>query len=267
METLTQLYCAALGVQRAADTLGDAAEPTARSSSPATPTPTHCWPRTTSPYWSAWCSTSRCPSRGRSPLRARCRQRLGARWSVAGIAAMHEDDVVARVLAKPALHRFPAVMARRVHALCRAPDRGRTTGGSRRCGRRLRRGRAVSRGCGRCPASATRRASIYLALLAKRFAIRPAGLGAGLRALRRRRNPAPPPTSTHRPRSPRSGPGRRPGGPAGRPTKPTDHPQRPTAGGLSAAGSPGRCSTGGRASRRARRSPEGRAGGRGTPRR
>src|SRR6188474_395236 len=34
------------------------------------------------------------------------------------IAAMTEDDFVAVCCAKPAIHRFPAVMGRRIHELC-----------------------------------------------------------------------------------------------------------------------------------------------------
>ena len=73
------------------------------------------------------------------------------------IAAMSEDEVVEVCAAKPAIHRFPKAMGRRIHALCihlaeqyggEAPPSGATTptpppctGGSRRCrgsGRRSR---------------------------------------------------------------------------------------------------------------------------------
>src|SRR5690625_2833282 len=46
------------------------------------------------------------------------RQRLGDRWSAADIAAMDPDDLAAIFSEKPALHRYPSAMAKRVHALC-----------------------------------------------------------------------------------------------------------------------------------------------------
>ena len=49
----------------------------------------------------------------------RLKQRLGGRLDVADIAAM-DPDVLAKVFAeRPALHRFPAANAKRVHDLCR----------------------------------------------------------------------------------------------------------------------------------------------------
>lgn len=109
-------------------------------------------------------------------------ERLGPAWSVTGIAALPEEEVVAAFCAKPAVHRYPAVMARRVHGVCRAlvddhggdvtalwraePD-GAGTGlvGAPELYRRLR----------RLPGFGDEKARIYLALLAKRFGIRPDG--------------------------------------------------------------------------------------------
>jgi uncharacterized HhH-GPD family protein len=48
------------------------------------------------------------------------RGRLGGTLDAAAIAAMSEDEVVAVFCDKPAVHRYPAVMARRTHALCGA---------------------------------------------------------------------------------------------------------------------------------------------------
>ena len=48
------------------------------------------------------------------------RERLGGTLDAAAIAAMSEDEVVAVFCDKPALHRYPAVMARRTYALCGA---------------------------------------------------------------------------------------------------------------------------------------------------
>ena len=48
---------------------------------------------------------------------ATLRQRLG-HLDASTIAAMSEDEVVAVCCEKPAIHRFPAAMGRRIHALC-----------------------------------------------------------------------------------------------------------------------------------------------------
>ena len=48
---------------------------------------------------------------------ATLQRRLG-HLDAARIAAMGEDDVVAVCCEKPAIHRFPAAMGRRIHALC-----------------------------------------------------------------------------------------------------------------------------------------------------
>ena len=49
---------------------------------------------------------------------ARLRERLETRFTPAQIAAMAPDDLVAVFCAKPALHRYPAVMAGRTQELC-----------------------------------------------------------------------------------------------------------------------------------------------------
>lgn len=99
--------------------------------------------------------------------------RLGPTWSVAGIAASSEEDLVAAFCAKPAVHRFPAVMARRVRAVCvelvgcygadvTALWRDTDAAGLYQRLRRL-------------PGFGDEKARIYIALLAKRFGIRPDG--------------------------------------------------------------------------------------------
>ena len=51
-----------------------------------------------------------------SPLRLA--QRLGGALDAAEIAAMDPEELVTVAAAKPAIHRFPAMMARRIHKLC-----------------------------------------------------------------------------------------------------------------------------------------------------
>jgi uncharacterized HhH-GPD family protein len=43
---------------------------------------------------------------------------MGGRLDVAAVAAMSEDDFVALCSQPPAIHRFPAAMAKRVHQVC-----------------------------------------------------------------------------------------------------------------------------------------------------
>ncbi|HEX3196277.1 MAG TPA: Fe-S cluster assembly protein HesB, partial [Propionibacteriaceae bacterium] len=45
-------------------------------------------------------------------------QRMGGRLDVAKIAAMSEDEFVALCAERPAIHRFPAAMAKRIRQVC-----------------------------------------------------------------------------------------------------------------------------------------------------
>src|SRR5256885_8040730 len=45
-------------------------------------------------------------------------QRLGTKLDVKKLAAMDEDTLVTVFCDRPALHRYPAAMARRVHEVC-----------------------------------------------------------------------------------------------------------------------------------------------------
>jgi uncharacterized HhH-GPD family protein len=46
-------------------------------------------------------------------------ERMGGTFDVAAIAAMPEDEFVALCAVKPAVHRFPGSMGKRVHQVCR----------------------------------------------------------------------------------------------------------------------------------------------------
>jgi uncharacterized HhH-GPD family protein len=100
-------------------------------------------------------------------------QRLGG-LDAAAIAAMSPDDIDAVFRTKPALHRFPGSMAKRVHALCQhlvdeyggdaaAVWRGATSGDDLYA-------RLVA-----LPGFGAEKAKIFEALLAKRLEIRPDG--------------------------------------------------------------------------------------------
>ncbi|MBK9180666.1 MAG: Fe-S cluster assembly protein HesB [Acidimicrobiales bacterium] len=102
------------------------------------------------------------------------RQRLGGTLDAASIAAMDTAELEGVFAAKPALHRFPAAMARRTQELCRqvadgyGNDAGQIWKGVRSAEVLFARLRAL-------PGFGDEKAKIFLALLAKRFGRAPAG--------------------------------------------------------------------------------------------
>ncbi len=107
--------------------------------------------------------------RGPATLRAR----LG-HLDAGRIAALAPEALVAVASAKPAVHRFPAAMGRRVHELCRAlvdhhgGDGARVWAGVADGAELL--GRLVA-----LPGFGEEKARITVAVLAKRFGVRPPG--------------------------------------------------------------------------------------------
>jgi uncharacterized HhH-GPD family protein len=105
---------------------------------------------------------------------ARLKERLGGTLDCNAIAAMSEDDVVAVFQAKPALHRFPGSMGKRTYALCRYladeydGDAAKVWTGASSGADLLARVQAL-------PGFGQEKAKIFVALLAKRFGVRPEG--------------------------------------------------------------------------------------------
>jgi uncharacterized HhH-GPD family protein len=101
------------------------------------------------------------------------RDRLG-HLDPARIAEMDEDALVAVCCEKPAVHRFPAVMGRRIHALCDAlaTDHG---GHAERLWADAPDGATLARRLRALPGFGDEKTKIFVALLAKRFGVRPAG--------------------------------------------------------------------------------------------
>ena len=102
------------------------------------------------------------------------RDRLGGRLDAGSIAAMDVEDFVAVCAQTPAIHRFPASMGRRVHALCErvAEDYDGDPSGSsdeRRDGKERRSRRRPQPGYGE------EKTKIFIAILAKRLGVRPSG--------------------------------------------------------------------------------------------
>jgi uncharacterized HhH-GPD family protein len=95
-------------------------------------------------------------------------RRLG-HLDAARIAAMAESDVVAVCCAKPAIHRFPAAMGRRIHAMCLVLESDYDVWTGLTSGDELyRRLRAL-------PGFGEEKSRIFVALLGKRMGVQPEG--------------------------------------------------------------------------------------------
>lgn len=101
------------------------------------------------------------------------RDRLGS-LDAAAIAAMDPDELEAAFRGPPALHRFPAAMARRTQELCRHLVE-HYDGDAARVWRGVRTGAALHQRVRDLPGYGDEKARIFVALLAKRFGKRPTG--------------------------------------------------------------------------------------------
>ena len=101
------------------------------------------------------------------------RDRLGG-LDVASIAAMAPDALEAVFRTKPALHRYPAAMAKRTHALC-VVIMDEYGGDPARIWRDAPTGDDLAGRLRALPGFGPEKAKIFLALLAKRFGVRPPG--------------------------------------------------------------------------------------------
>jgi len=107
----------------------------------------------------------------RGPLTLR--DRLG-HLEARPIAQMDETAFVAVCLQKPAIHRFPAVMGRRIHALCVFLTE-QCDGDARQLWKGVRTGEDLYRRLRELPGFGDEKAKIFLALLAKRMGVAPTG--------------------------------------------------------------------------------------------
>jgi uncharacterized HhH-GPD family protein len=104
---------------------------------------------------------------------ATLRQRLG-HLDAASIGAMDVEDFIAVCAAKPAIHRFPAAMGRRVHELCRTltDDYG---GAAENVWRGVPTGDELYRRLRQLPGYGDEKSRIFVAILAKSQGIAPPG--------------------------------------------------------------------------------------------
>lgn len=100
--------------------------------------------------------------------------RMGGRFDVAAIAAMAEDEFVAICAAKPAIHRFPGSMGKRVHQVCQVLVAD-FDGDARRVWQDATTGAEVKRALAALPGFGEQKAAIFTAVLAKRRGVRPDG--------------------------------------------------------------------------------------------
>ncbi len=102
------------------------------------------------------------------------KERFGDRWSPEGIASMAEEDVVAVFCAKPAVHRYPAAMARRAHGIAQVIV-DEYDGDTAAIWTTARSGATLYRRVSSLPGFAEEKSRIFVALLAKRFDVKPRG--------------------------------------------------------------------------------------------
>jgi uncharacterized HhH-GPD family protein len=102
------------------------------------------------------------------------RTRLGGTLDAGEIAAMSEESVVAIFCAKPALHRYPAAMARRTHALCQFLVE-HYDGDAARVWKSAKTGDELYRRLRELPGYGDEKSKIFMAILAKRLGKKPKG--------------------------------------------------------------------------------------------
>jgi uncharacterized HhH-GPD family protein len=101
------------------------------------------------------------------------RRRLGT-LDAAGLAALDPESFAAAFRERPAIHRFPAAMAGKVQALCAAIARDYDNDASR-IWTEARDARDLERRLLRLPGIGQMKAKTLLAILGKRFGIKPSG--------------------------------------------------------------------------------------------
>lgn len=105
---------------------------------------------------------------------AMLKERLGGRLDAEKIAAMDPDELVQAFVDKPALHRYPASMAKRAHALCTEVTES-YGGDASRVWTDATDGADLVKRLKALPGFGPDKAKIFTAVLAKRIGVRPAG--------------------------------------------------------------------------------------------
>lgn len=101
-------------------------------------------------------------------------ERMGGTFDVVAIAAMDEDAFVALCSERPAVHRFPGSMGKRVHAVCRVLAEDYDGDAANLWGSATT-GKELKAAIGALPGFGDQKASIFTALLAKQYGVAPDG--------------------------------------------------------------------------------------------
>jgi uncharacterized HhH-GPD family protein len=101
-------------------------------------------------------------------------QRMGGHLDVAKIAAMSEDEFVALCAERPAIHRFPAAMAKRIRQICQVLTED-YDGEAANIWKDARSGDEIKAGLARLPGFGPDKAAIFTAVLGKQRGITPDG--------------------------------------------------------------------------------------------
>jgi uncharacterized HhH-GPD family protein len=101
-------------------------------------------------------------------------ERMGGTFDVAKIAAMDVDDFVAICSERPAIHRFPGAMGKRVHAVCRALVE-EYDGDAANLWADVADGAELKKRVAALPGFGDQKASIFVALLGKQRGVTPPG--------------------------------------------------------------------------------------------
>ena len=111
-------------------------------------------------------------------------QRMGGSFDVAKIAAMSEDEFVALCAQRPAIHRFPAAMGKRIYQVCRVLT-DKYDGQAANLWNQARSGEEVKSNLAGLPGFGADKAAIFTAVLGKQRGVT---LAYGSRLLRRTRH-------------------------------------------------------------------------------
>jgi uncharacterized HhH-GPD family protein len=101
-------------------------------------------------------------------------QRMGGSFDVAQIAAMSEDEFVALCAQRPAIHRFPAAMGKRIYQVCRVLT-DRYDGQAANLWNQARSGEEVKSNLAGLPGFGADKAAIFTAVLGKQRGVTPEG--------------------------------------------------------------------------------------------
>jgi uncharacterized HhH-GPD family protein len=99
---------------------------------------------------------------------------MGGSFDVAQIAAMSEDEFVALCAQRPAIHRFPAAMGKRIYQVCRVLT-DRYDGQAANLWNQARSGEEVKSNLAGLPGFGADKAAIFTAVLGKQRGVTPEG--------------------------------------------------------------------------------------------